>query len=56
MPGSISTWPGIRSGHQNHSVPTLQYLLRARGHSVTVDGAFGPDTEAAVRAFKRARA
>ena len=35
MPDSVSPWPGIRSGHQNHSVPTLQYLLRARGHSVT---------------------
>ena len=55
MPGSISPGPGIRSGHQNHSVPTLQYLLRARGHSVTVDGAFGPDTEAAVRAFQTSK-
>ena len=55
MSGSVSPWPGIRSGHQNHSVPTLQYLLRARGHSVTVDGAFGPDTEAAVRAFQTSK-
>ena len=28
---------------------TLQYLLRARNHSITVDGIFGPKTEAAVR-------
>jgi murein L,D-transpeptidase YcbB/YkuD len=31
----------------------LQYLLRARGHSVAVDGLFGPETEAAVRAYQR---
>jgi peptidoglycan hydrolase-like protein with peptidoglycan-binding domain len=33
-------------------VRTLQHLLHARGHGVTVDGVFGPVTEAAVKAFQ----
>jgi peptidoglycan hydrolase-like protein with peptidoglycan-binding domain len=33
-------------------VRTLQHLLRARGQAVAVDGVFGPETEAAVRAFQ----
>ena len=51
--GSISPFPLVRKGDQNHPVKTLQYLLRARGHTVTVDGIFGPNTDAAVRAFQR---
>ena len=30
--GSISPFPLVRKGDQNHPVKTLQYLLRARGH------------------------
>jgi peptidoglycan hydrolase-like protein with peptidoglycan-binding domain len=51
--GSISPWPLVRRGDQNHPVRTLQYLLRARNHPVTVDGDFGPMTESAVRAFQQ---
>jgi peptidoglycan hydrolase-like protein with peptidoglycan-binding domain len=40
--GTISPWPLVRRGDQQHPVTTLQYLLRARGHNVTVDGIFGP--------------
>ena len=50
---SISPWPLVRKGDQNHPVRTLQYLLRARNHPVTVDGDFGTATENAVRAFQQ---
>ena len=50
---TISPWPLVRQGDQEHPVQTLQYLLRARGHTVTVDGIFGPATGAAVRSFQQ---
>jgi peptidoglycan hydrolase-like protein with peptidoglycan-binding domain len=50
---TISPWPLVRQGDQHHPVETLQYLLRARGHNLTVDGIFGPVTGAAVRAFQQ---
>ena len=53
MSGSISPWPQVRRGDREHPVRTLQHLLRARGHSVAVDGSFGPLTDAAVRAFQQ---
>ena len=52
MSGTISAWPVVKNGSNAHPVKTLQYLLRARGHSVVVDGVFGPRTEAAVRGFQ----
>jgi peptidoglycan hydrolase-like protein with peptidoglycan-binding domain len=51
---TIRPWPLVREGDQQHPVMTLQYLLRARGHSLNADGAFGPVTEAAVRGFQQA--
>jgi murein L,D-transpeptidase YcbB/YkuD len=51
MPG-ISPWPVVKSGSNGHPIKTLQYLLRAGGHSVAVDGVFGPNTEAVVKAFQ----
>jgi peptidoglycan hydrolase-like protein with peptidoglycan-binding domain len=50
---AISPWPLVRKGDQQHPVETLQYLLRARGHNLTVDGIFGLATDAAVRAFQQ---
>ena len=50
---SVLPFPLVRKGDQNHPVKTLQYLLGARGHTVTVDGIFGPKTDAAVRAFQQ---
>ena len=52
MSDGISPWPVVKNGHNGHPVQTLQYLLRARGHSVMVDGVFGPRTETAVKAFQ----
>jgi peptidoglycan hydrolase-like protein with peptidoglycan-binding domain len=49
---TISPWPLVRKGDTHHPVHTVQHLLRARGHSVTVDGDFGPSTDAAVRGFQ----
>src|SRR5678816_3000189 len=54
MSGSISPWPVVKDGSNGHPIKTLQYLLRARGHSVTVDGTFGPNTDTAVKAFQAA--
>jgi peptidoglycan hydrolase-like protein with peptidoglycan-binding domain len=50
---TISPWPLVREGDQEHPVQTLQYLLRARGRTLTVDGIFGPGTGAAVCAFQQ---
>jgi peptidoglycan hydrolase-like protein with peptidoglycan-binding domain len=52
---AISPWPLTRQGDQDHPVRTLQDLLRARGHGVTVDGIFGSRTDAAVRDVQRQR-
>jgi peptidoglycan hydrolase-like protein with peptidoglycan-binding domain len=53
MAGTLSPWPLVRQGDRDHPIRTLQWLLRARGHSVPVDGIFGPKTDAAVRAFQQ---
>jgi peptidoglycan hydrolase-like protein with peptidoglycan-binding domain len=50
---TLSPFPLVREGDSQHPVTTLQYLLRARGHGVAVDGIFGPETDAAVRAFQQ---
>jgi Predicted Peptidoglycan domain len=41
---AISPWPLVRKGDQHHPVRTLQYLLRARGDNLAVDGIVGPVT------------
>jgi peptidoglycan hydrolase-like protein with peptidoglycan-binding domain len=42
----------VKSGSEHHPIETLQYLLRARGHNVVVDGVFGAQTGTAVKAFQ----
>ncbi|HEY8721364.1 peptidoglycan-binding protein [Pengzhenrongella sp.] len=53
----LQRWPVLRQGPNSlwphATVRSLQFLLRARGASITVDGIFGPRTDAAVVAFQR---
>lgn len=51
----IAPWPLVERGSRIFPVRSLQQLLRARGHTVAVDGIFGPNTEAAVKAFQRSK-
>jgi Putative peptidoglycan binding domain len=46
------TWPLEQEGSTGEDVKTVQYLVRAHGHSITVDGVFGPQTKSAVEAFQ----
>jgi peptidoglycan hydrolase-like protein with peptidoglycan-binding domain len=55
MPATLNPWPTTRQGSTDHPVQTLQYLLLAHGHTVTVDGVFGSETGDAVRAVQRAK-
>jgi peptidoglycan hydrolase-like protein with peptidoglycan-binding domain len=52
---SIQPWPVVTEGNKNHPIETLQYLLRAHGRTVSIDGIFGPQTESAVRAYQNSR-
>jgi len=52
MSEPIPSWPLVKRGNRYHPVPTLQHLLRSRGHTVAVDGIFGPTMEFAVRSFQ----
>jgi peptidoglycan hydrolase-like protein with peptidoglycan-binding domain len=52
MSGTLSPWPVVQNGNQGHPIRTLQFLLRAHDHNLTVDGMFGPATETAVKAFQ----
>jgi peptidoglycan hydrolase-like protein with peptidoglycan-binding domain len=51
----IAPFPLVRRGDKVFPVRPLQQLLRARSHPVAVDGIFGPNTEAAVKAFQQSR-
>jgi peptidoglycan hydrolase-like protein with peptidoglycan-binding domain len=54
-PASGTTRPTLGLGDQGPDVRYLQERLVAQGHPVGVDGFFGRQTEAAVRAFQRGR-
>lgn len=54
---SSGTAPTVRSGSTGEAVTRLQRALTAAlGRTVTVDGAFGPDTDQAVRDYQSSRA
>lgn len=50
----MPTWPTQQVGRTGEDVRTVQHLLRVHGHTVTVDGQFGPATRTAVKAFQSA--
>jgi len=52
---NVEPWSTIGVGSTAPIVPGIQYLLRARGHAVVVDGSYGPATAAAVAAFQTAQ-
>jgi peptidoglycan hydrolase-like protein with peptidoglycan-binding domain len=54
-PDPIQPFPLVRRPSNTFPVRPLQQLLRARGHSIAVDGAFGPQTEAAVKSFQQSK-
>ena len=46
--------PYIKRGSRSDAVKKLQELLNAKGYKLSVDGDFGPATEAAVKAYQAA--
>jgi hypothetical protein len=50
----VNQLPQLSQGMTGVDVRTLQGLCNARSETVTIDGSFGPLTEAAVRNFQRA--
>ncbi|MGI8587596.1 MAG: peptidoglycan recognition protein family protein [Chloroflexia bacterium] len=45
-------WPLVQYGDSGERVKTVQYLLRAHGYSLTVDGSFGSGTKSTVQSFQ----
>ena len=48
-------WPVVRQGATGERVRVIQLLLNQRGIREVVDGSFGKDTTASVKAFQRAK-
>lgn len=48
----VKELPLVRQGQTGSTVRTVQGLCCARGHTVAVDGVFGPKTDAAVKAVQ----
>src|SRR6266540_4231317 len=55
MPDPIAPFPLVHRGDRVFPVRPLQRLLCARNHPVSVDGIFGPNTQAAVKAFQSSK-
>jgi len=51
----VPAWPVLKVGSKASDVLAAQYMLTARGHSVTADGAYTTATASAVRAFQHAK-
>jgi peptidoglycan hydrolase-like protein with peptidoglycan-binding domain len=51
----LKPWPVIRQGDRAQAVRDVQHLLRSHGNDLAVDGIFGAQTDAAVRAFQQER-
>ncbi len=51
----LGTWPLLKKGARGEDVYALQYLLRAHGYSIAVDGIFGSGTESTVKAFQSSK-
>lgn len=49
-------YPTLKRGASGVYVSTLQALLNKSGSALTVDGKFGPKTQAAVKAYQKAKA
>lgn len=48
------SWPTVQQGSIGENVFSVQLMLQARGHSLSIDGNFGPQTVAAVKSFQSA--
>lgn len=48
------SWPVVKKGDIKIEVKAVQYLLKHRGYSITVDGNFGSGTETVVKSFQSA--
>jgi peptidoglycan hydrolase-like protein with peptidoglycan-binding domain len=51
--GGVAVGDTLRIGDRGAPVEGWQRILRGAGHDIAVDGAFGPATEAATKAFQR---
>jgi murein L,D-transpeptidase YcbB/YkuD len=55
MPSRHPSWPVVGLGAHGNRVWAIQYLLRARGYRLRVDGRYGSATVADVRNFQLVR-
>ena len=53
--GPALIWPRVALGDYNQDVTTVQYLRAAAGKTVTLDGRFTAQTDAAVRQVQQAK-
>ncbi|MGA4669235.1 phage tail tip lysozyme [Propionibacteriaceae bacterium Y1923] len=55
-PSTETSFPSLKQGTTNKAATTtLQYLLRSKGYTITVDGLFGAGTTSTVKQFQSSR-